>query len=208
MRTPSSKEPDWVRPFLGFLAEGDSALRAAELAGVCRSTAYNRRRQYAWFADAWIAALAKARAEGKAQAARAPGSGRKAWVAPFLEALAETSHVQRAAAIADVPLATAYRRRRADAGFAEQWRAALLEGYENLEMELLGYLRDPDPQRKMDVAGALRLLAAHRESMRGERARRHQVSVSEVRASIERKVQAMRVEMAQLPPPQAERTAK
>ena len=208
MRRLNRKEPDWVRPFLGFLARGEGARRAAELAEVSQSTAYYRRRHHACFADAWIAACAKAQADGKARAAQAPRSGRKAWVAPFLEALAETSHVQRAAAIADVPLATAYRRRRADAGFAEQWRAALLEGYENLEMELLGFLRDPDPQRKMDVAGALRLLAAHRETMRGERARRHQVSVSEVRASIERKVQAMRVEMAQLPPPEGEREPK
>ena len=57
-----------------------------------------------------------------------------------------------------------------DAGFAAKWLAALREGYDNLEIELLGYLRDPAPGRKMDVTAALRLLAAHRETVERQRA--------------------------------------
>ena len=37
-------------------------------------------------------------------------------------------------------------------------------------MELLGYLRAPQPGRKMDVAAALRLLGAHRETVERRRA--------------------------------------
>jgi hypothetical protein len=51
-----------------------------------------------------------------------------------------------------------------------EWQAALHEGYDMLEMELLGYLRDPQPERKMEVAAALRLLAAHRETVERRRA--------------------------------------
>ena len=37
-------------------------------------------------------------------------------------------------------------------------------------MEALGYLRAPDPDRKFDVANALRLLAAHKATIDKQRA--------------------------------------
>ena len=92
------------------------------------------------------------------------------WVPAFLEALAETSNVTASADRVNVPTRTVYKLRREDADFAARWLAALHEGYDNLEMELLGYLRAPQPGRKMDVAAALRLLAAHRETVERRRA--------------------------------------
>jgi len=100
------------------------------------------------------------------------GEGRldKHWRTYFLQALAETSNVKLSAARAQISPSRAYKARREDADFAALWRAALFEGYEHLEMEVLGYLRDPDPARRIDVAAALRLLAAHRETVARERA--------------------------------------
>ena len=99
-----------------------------------------------------------------------PPGNNGGWKRIFLEALAETSSVTRAAERANVPTRTVYKARRGDAGFAAKWLAALREGYDNLEIELLGYLRDPAPGRKMDVTAALRLLAAHRETVERQRA--------------------------------------
>ena len=114
------------------------------------------------------------------------------WQRTFLEALSETSNVSASAKRAHVPPREAYRLRRCDSDFADAWRAALFEGYANLEMEVLGYLRDPAPKHRMDVASALRLLAAHKGTIAGERATRANVSAAEVRASIERKVEIFR----------------
>ncbi|MXP27808.1 hypothetical protein GRI58_03090 [Porphyrobacter algicida] len=60
---------------------------------------------------------------------------------------------------------------------------------------MLCYLRDPAPERKMDVSAALRLLAAHKETIAAERATRANVSAAEVRASIGRKVDALREQL-------------
>ena len=46
-------------------------------------------------------------------------------------------------------------------------------------MEVLCYLRDTAPERKMDVSAALRLLAAHKETIAAERATRANVSAAE-----------------------------
>ena len=69
-----------------------------------------------------------------------------------------------------MPTASAYKARREEAAFAVAWRAALREGYDNLDIELLGHLRDPQSERKMDVAAAVRLLGAHRATVERERA--------------------------------------
>ncbi|MBX7494437.1 hypothetical protein K3172_01050 [Qipengyuania sp. 6B39] len=118
------------------------------------------------------------------------------WRKVFLEELAATSNVSASAAIAKVKPGEVYRTRRADRNFAAQWRAALFEGYANLEMEVLGYLRDPAPERKMDVAVALRLLAAHKETVAKEGAQRANVSAAQVRETIERKVEELRKKVA------------
>lgn len=109
-----------------------------------------------------------------------------AWIPRFLAALAETSNVSASALRARVPLATVYKVRRSDAAFRALWQQALNEGYDNLEMELLGHLRDPESTRKMDVTAALRLLAAHRETVARERALREDDDEEEVLKSIDR----------------------
>ena len=114
----------------------------------------------------------------------------------FLEALGETSNVTASAERAGTSTREVYKLRREDREFARKWQAALYEGYVNLEMEVLGFLRDPDPTRKMDVANALRLLAAHKEAIAKERAVRTNVSAAEVRASIDRKVEALRQQVS------------
>lgn len=97
--------------------------------------------------------------------------GERGWVKPFLAALAETSNVSRAAKLAGVNASTVYDARRRNRAFAEKWQAALCEGYDNLEMDLLCRLREgelkPSPgakrsTRSYDNAVALRLLMAHR----------------------------------------------
>lgn len=97
------------------------------------------------------------------------GSISKHWRTYFLQKLAETSNVCASAEHAGIAPSRAYKLRREDPDFAAKWLRALREGYDNLEMELLGYLRDPRPGRKMDVTSALRLLAAHRETVARER---------------------------------------
>jgi hypothetical protein len=68
----------------------------------------------------------------------------------------------------------------------------LREGYDNLEIELLGYLRNPDPARKMDVAAAVRLLAAHRAAVERERALEGEEDEQAVLDSIDAFLEGMR----------------
>jgi hypothetical protein len=114
------------------------------------------------------------------------------WRTYFLQALAETSNVARSAAAVGAAPSRAYKLRREDPAFAALWRAALLEGYDHLEMEVLGYLRDTQPARKMDVASALRLLAAHRETVARERALREDDDEQAVLDSIDQFIEDMR----------------
>jgi len=127
--------------------------------------------------------------------ARQPGPNRN-WRKRFLAALAESSNVSQSAAKAGISPNRAYRVRREDAAFARQWLAALWEGYAHLEMEVLRRLREGDLQtgknEKYDFANAIRLLNAHRESAAQAHAQQRSVSAAEIRASIDRKVDAIR----------------
>lgn len=91
-----------------------------------------------------------------------PGTGH--WRVYFLEHLIETSNITASALYAKTVPSRAYRTRKQDPKFAAQWDAALAEGYKNLEMDLLAYLRNPNPERKIDVASAIRLLTLHRQA--------------------------------------------
>ncbi|MEM8724561.1 MAG: hypothetical protein AAGE86_03470, partial [Pseudomonadota bacterium] len=90
----------------------------------------------------------------------------------------------------------AYLVRRQDAEFARKWLFALFEGYLHLEMEVLRRLREGDSQTdtkdKYDFANAIRLLNAHRDNAARAQAEQRNVSAAEVRASIDRKVEAIR----------------
>ena len=130
-----------------------------------------------------------------------PGAAARAWVRPFLAALAETSNVARAAKLAGITTGTVYEMRRRNRAFAKSWGEALCEGYDNLEMELLGRLREGEIKRaagaKMGVrtfdnATSFRLLAVHRDAVSRAKAQRANATAADVHAAIERKVAALK----------------
>jgi hypothetical protein len=120
----------------------------------------------------------------------------KHWRTYFLTALIETSNVTASAEVAGISPSRAYRVRREDENFAAQWRVALREGYDNLEMELLGYLRSGDPARKMDVTNGIRLLSQHRATVAHDRALEDNCSEREVLESIDAMIDDMRARAA------------
>ena len=116
------------------------------------------------------------------------------WKIVFLETLAETSNVSEAARKSGAMTSYAYKWRRESPEFRAQWSAALLEGYEHLEMETLQRLRfgTPPGDTKFDIANALRLLAAHREAAAKEKARQGKRDKAVVLASLNAKLDRMR----------------
>ena len=121
------------------------------------------------------------------------------WRGLFLDRLAETSNVAQSARQAGIDASRAYKVRREEPEFARLWLAALWEGYTHLEMEVLRRLREGDMSARddgrYDFASAIRLLAVHRESAARAQADQRNVSVAEIRASIDRKVEAIRVQL-------------
>lgn len=178
----------WEPAFLKALAELGLIKRAVEEAGVTTGAYYGQRNSNPAFRRECERIL-----DNICRFNRAPSPSQ--WQRAFLDVLAETSNVSASAERAQVSTREVYKWRREDREFALKWQAALYEGYVNLEMEVLGYLRDPSPKRKMDVANALRLLSAHKEIVAKERAVRTNVSAAEVRASIDRKVEALRAQI-------------
>ena len=196
-KSRSSARHAWEPAFLQALREHGKVKAAARAAGVTTGSPYNRRKTCASFDAEWKEALSVYRAEEEKRVRNSEASpAPRQWKRVFLDALAETSNVSASARQAGIALRDAYRTRRSCEDFAADWRTALFEGYANLEMEVLGYLRDPSPAHKMDVTAALRLLAAHKETIAQERATRANVSAAEVRASIERKVDELRKKVA------------
>ena len=124
-----------------------------------------------------------------------PGLNRH-WRGLFLDFLAESSNVSASAERAGVSASRAYKVRREEPAFAKAWLAALYEGYIHLEMEVVRRLREGDMQTankdKYDFANAIRLLSAHRDTAAQAQAQQRNVSAAEVRASIDRKVEAIR----------------
>ena len=123
------------------------------------------------------------------------------WSAIFLAELAATSNVTAAAKKAGVSTRAVYDTRRQDAEFARAWRRALCEGYDALEMALLYRLRVGELKpaagakratRSFDNATALRLLAAHRETVARERAIREEEDADAILASLNAKLEKMR----------------
>jgi hypothetical protein len=174
MSAKGRREPAWAAPFLEALARSGCVRQAARETPVNRGSVYHRRRSNAEFAQALDEALALGKAgPPPCLADEQPeivGPPVPDWPGEFLDALAETSSVMVSAVRANVAVRSVYRRKREDPRFAAGWLAALHEGYDQLEMELVGYLRDPAPRRRMDVTGAIRLLTAHREMVERRRA--------------------------------------
>lgn len=189
--------PEWVAPFFVELRTCRNAAQAAARVGRARSTAYGRRSDPR-FKRAWDECMegGGVPAGGAMPPANAmrhnSGNKRKR----FLDALIATSNVSQAAKTAAIDLTRLYRWRRSDPGFAAQWRAALAEGYEHLEMEVLAYLRGTDPERKLDVPNAIRLLAAHRKTVAEIRAFQEPEDEQAVLASIDDLIDRMRREAA------------
>jgi hypothetical protein len=132
---------------------------------------------------------------------RAPARGRrfgapKNWRQTFLANLADTSNVSAAAEAAQISLSWVYKTRREDSQFARQWFAALCEGYDNLEMDLLHRLRSGEAKeadiRKYDNATAFRLLSVHRQAVARERAIQEDEDEQAILASIDAKLDSMR----------------
>ncbi len=121
------------------------------------------------------------------------------WRGLFLDHLAESSNVTRSAEYAGINPSRAYKVRREEPEFARAWLAALWEGYIHLELEVLRRLRDGDQvageSDKYDFANAIRLLAAHRDNAARAQAEHRNVSAAEIRASIDRKVEAIRLQI-------------
>ncbi len=119
------------------------------------------------------------------------------WREHFLAELAQTSNVTRSAEEAGITPSHAYKTRTNEPDFAQRWTEALWEGYAHLEMEVLQRLREGDQKtpdgEKYDFANAIRLLAAHRETAARAQAQQRNVSAAEVRASIDRKVEEIRL---------------
>lgn len=141
---------------------------------------------------------ARSRREASGSKGSAPG---RYWRRRFIETLTATSNLERAARAANVPLARAYEVRRSDPEFARAWQAAIADGYITLELEVIRRLREGDLKTgsgdKFDFANAIRLIAAHRDGMgRGGQADTRNVSVAEVRASIDRKIEEVQRRVA------------
>jgi hypothetical protein len=125
----------------------------------------------------------------------------KTWSPAFLRELAATSNVSAAARKARVPSTLVYATRRANPEFNRQWRQALCEGYELLEMDLLLRMRfgelKPAPGAKRagrtyDNAIALRLLGAHKDTVSRQRAVRTNEDSETILLSINAKLERIR----------------
>lgn len=191
--------PAWTEPFLAALMAGNTASAAAGIAGVERRIAYHLRKRNADFRAAWLGIRPSAKSGLRVGR---PGSQRSAAkLDRFIEGLASTSNVCAAAAEADLAPGAIYRLRRENPEFARRWYAALAEGYDNLEMELLGHLRAGEggegmDRRKFDTAAALRCLAAHRESVAREKGRRALAEEVTTIESINAKIDKLRLNAA------------
>lgn len=100
----------------------------------------------------------------------------------FLDALAASCNVKESAAAIGVEPASVYHLRRRDEAFAASWAVALRQGYDMLEIQLVGHalagggsglgalLDNGDPARPpIDVDLALKLLREHRDRASGKR---------------------------------------
>jgi len=133
-------------------------------------------------------------------AAKPPRRAYASWSKTFLEHLAITSNVTAAAGQAGIDPSTAYKAKRSNPEFNRQWRQALCEGYELLELELLDRMRSGAPKaadsklpaRAHDNAIAFRLLAAHRAEASRQRAMRDHEDSETILLSINAKLEKIR----------------
>lgn len=119
------------------------------------------------------------RNDGKLQMRAAqPGKLTKACEQAFLSALSATANVRLSAAAAGAAEAAFYRRKRNNPAFAREWRLALEQGYEALEMALHASIapasheddawrsNEPPTTPPMTVNQALQLMYLHQKEAR------------------------------------------
>ena len=130
--------------------------------------------------------------------------------ASFLAHLAESANVTKSARIAGVATSAVYAERRKSEQFRRDWMAALSEGYALLEAQLLeealkvatGNVKDSTLKaRAQKHRLALSLLAAHRASVKGSAAERHDMPKPDddaaMRAELLAKLNLMRARIDQ-----------
>lgn len=139
-QTPSL--PRWAPALLAALGECGVLSHACKQAGVDRRKVYDHRQTNPDLAARIEAARIRGGRVARAKKAEA-AERKRGWQTEFLNALAETSNVLASAARAGVSHRKVYDTRRRSSTFAAKWQSALYEGYCNLEMEILGHLRDP-----------------------------------------------------------------
>lgn len=121
----------------------------------------------------------------------------------FLNTLAYSVNVTKAAKAAGVTTAAIYRERERDAKFRAAWQTALCEGYARLEAQLLAEAlvaaspKTSDAMLKARQAKhrlGLALLAAHRAAVRGERtvAAPHYDDAADAKARLRAKLAEMK----------------
>lgn len=196
-------EPAWVATFLAALRAGKSVAAACRDAGVTNSTAYGRRKTNDAFRAQWEAIpVLDGRKVSKTGPRRPRGAAK---IDRFIEELAQSSNVAKAAHISNLSTGQVYTLRRSDPDFARRWYAALAEGYDNLEMDVLARLRegrmeDTDAEgitRKFDFAVALRCLSAHRDNVAREKGRRTLAEEAATIEAINAKIDALRARARQ-----------
>jgi len=124
----------------------------------------------------------------------------------FFDALGASCNVCLSAAKAGFSTPTVYRQRQLRPDFAARWQQALEQGYARLEMALVQAAVDTidnesfgaeQPIPKMTVEQAMNVLRAHRgevngDGRRGPGRRARPPKLEDLRASIEKKVRAIR----------------
>ena len=130
----------------------------------------------------------------------------------FLEHLAATCNVMASAEAAGVSVSAVYANRMKDAGFREDWRAALEQGYARLEAALIEraargdgrpavrgdkIVAGPHAPEEVDWDKAMELLKHHQRGLAGRtadnRARPARVPIEQVAAKLVRKLKALGV---------------
>ena len=127
-----------------------------------------------------------------------PGMLTAASAAAFLAALRDCCNVRLSCAAAKVRPGTVYRQRRICPDFAAAWAEALADGYDRVEMAMVGAaaaVLEGDAESGelagMTAATALGLLNFHRRAMNEREAAPPEPSIEEVRAEIVQRLAAM-----------------
>ncbi|HEY9092170.1 hypothetical protein [Parasphingorhabdus sp.] len=127
--------------------------------------------------------------------------------AVFLQELALSSSVKRAAKLARIPNSTLYLWRESDPDFAAAWLKALAAGYDLLEMEMLDRARKGVMRtiyyhgkkvatvRDYDHKMALQLLRMHRDAVALVRAAQAEVAAEPVQDTLDEKLKQINVRL-------------